>query len=285
LQFVFDEMKTEEGNPINRFYPKDSFDLFAGEQIVIVGRYKKPGVAKVIVEGIVDGAKQKLDFPATLIEKSSDESFSFIEKLWAVRRVGEILDEIDLKGKNDELVKELVDLATRHGILTPYTSFMADENSNIHDFAANVPKAAGRLHSLGMSFGSGGFAQRSMKGKFQNEAQAPSASSPSESLKKFDYDKAADAFGAPEAEVAGREAKSAEKNMRNVGDRTFFRREGRWVDSKVTKDQETNAKRVKQFSDEYFKLAETHGKKLSQYLIFDEPVLLYLDDQAYLIEP
>ena len=44
-----------------------------------------------------------------------------------MRRVGEIIDEIDLKGKNDELVKELVDLSTKHGILTPYTSFLADE--------------------------------------------------------------------------------------------------------------------------------------------------------------
>ena len=43
---------------------------------------------------------------------------AFVEKLWAVRRVGEIIDELDLKGKNNELVKELVTLATKHGILT-----------------------------------------------------------------------------------------------------------------------------------------------------------------------
>ena len=47
-----------------------------------------------------------------------------------MRRVGEILDEIDLKGKNDELVKELVMLSTKHGIITPYTSFLADETGN-----------------------------------------------------------------------------------------------------------------------------------------------------------
>ena len=54
-----------------------------------------------------------------------------------MRRVGEIIDEIDLHGKNQELVKELVALATRHGILTPYTSFLADETSNIRDLASN----------------------------------------------------------------------------------------------------------------------------------------------------
>lgn len=73
--------------------------------------------------------------------------------------------------------------------------------------------------------------------------------------------------------------------MRNIGNRTFFRRNGQWVDSQVTKWQEANARRIKQFSDEYFRLAETHGRRLSQYLVFDEPVLLVLDNEAYLIEP
>ncbi len=73
--------------------------------------------------------------------------------------------------------------------------------------------------------------------------------------------------------------------MRQIGNRNFFRRNGQWVDSQVTKKQAANAQRVKQFSDEYFKLAETHGRRLSQYLVFDEPVLLNLDDQTYLIEP
>ncbi len=80
LEFVFDAIKTEEGNPINRVYPKDSFDLFAGEQLVVVGRYRKAGAAKVIVQGSVDGNQQKLDFPAMLAAKSNDESFAFIEK-------------------------------------------------------------------------------------------------------------------------------------------------------------------------------------------------------------
>ena len=100
------------------------------------------------MQGKVGDKEQKFDFPATFVEKSSDESFGFIEKLWAVRRVGEILDELDLKGKNDELVRELVELATRHGILTPYTSFMADENVKIHDFAANSTRAEERLYAL-----------------------------------------------------------------------------------------------------------------------------------------
>ncbi|MHB8901394.1 MAG: VIT and vWA domain-containing protein, partial [Thermoguttaceae bacterium] len=144
LQFTFDE-KQGHGNPVNRVYPKGDFDLFAGEQLVMVGRYRTPGAAKVVLGGSIGDKKQNFDFPARLVEKSTDESFAFIEKLWAVRRVGEILDELDLKGKNKELIDELVGLSTRHGILTPYTSFLADENTRLDDLATNASTATRRL--------------------------------------------------------------------------------------------------------------------------------------------
>jgi Ca-activated chloride channel homolog len=282
LKFVFDEMKTEEGPPVDRIYPKDSFDLFAGEQLVVVGRYKRPGTPRVTVQGMVGELPQSLEFPATLVEKSCDDGFAFIEKLWAVRRVGEILDQLDLKGRNEELVKELVDLATRHGILTPYTSFMADEGVNIHDLANNTQRAGVRLRALGQSSGAGGFAQRRMKGGFQSASKAPAAAA-EQQMDAFDAPAARSSVGF--ARDADREAKQSQQNMRNIGNRTFFRRNNQWVDSQVTKSQAANARRVKQFSDEYFELARTQGRRLSQYLVFDEPVLLNLDDQTYLIEP
>ena len=51
-------------------------------------------------------------------------------------------------------------------------------------------------------------------------------------------------------------------NMQQIGNRNFFRRNGQWVDSQVTGQQAANARRIKQFSDEYFKLAEAHGRQL-----------------------
>jgi hypothetical protein len=87
------------------------------------------------------------------------------------------------------------------------------------------------------------------------------------------------------ADDAVKEAKQAEETVRQIGTRTFFRRSGQWVDSLVTKEQETKARRVKQFSAEYFELARQHGRSMSQYMVFDEPVLLTLDKEAVLIEP
>lgn len=304
IEFALDA-KPEEGKLINRVYPSGSFDLFAGEQLVVVGRYKKGGTAKVTISGNVGKQQQKFDFPAELAERSKDDASGFIEKLWAVRRIGEILDELDLKGKNEELIKELITLSTRHGILTPYTSFMADDSVNIRDVAGNAARAETRLRSLDRADGQAGFAQRAAKGAYKMAQNAPAASAPA--LEAF-ADNAGVAGGAGSFGSAGRsqtaslpagkpadglgwagEAKQdvgkAQQNVRNIGSRAFYRRDNRWVDSQVTKEQEAKAVRIKQFSDEYFELSRRHGREVSQYLVFDEPVLLNVGNQAYLIEP
>ncbi len=288
VEFVFDA-KPEEGKLVSRVYPKDSFDLFAGEQLVMVGRYKKPGTAKVVVTGRVGDKDQKVEFTADFTAKSADESNAFIEKLWAIRRVGEILDELDLKGKNEELVKELVQLATLHGILTPYTSFLADDGASLRDMAGNVRRADDRLRALDIAEGKGGFAQRAMKSALQQAAAAPGGgglAAPRAALESFSAGPAAEAdSGIAFAREAQREAAKVQVNLRNIGNRTFFRQGNQWVDSQVTPEQEAKAKRIKQFSDEYFALAAKHGRTLAQYLVFDEPVLISVGDQAYLIEP
>lgn len=82
-----------------------------------------------------------------------------------------------------------------------------------------------------------------------------------------------------------KEAEQAQSSVRNVGNRTFYRRQNQWVDSQLTDKQQQNARRVKQFSKEYFDLANRYGRTMSQYLAMDEPVMLNMEGQAYLIEP
>ena len=49
-------------------------------------------------------------------------------RLWAIRRVGHLLDEIRLRGETAEVRDEVVRLAKRYGILTPYTSYLVLES-------------------------------------------------------------------------------------------------------------------------------------------------------------
>ena len=115
-----------------------------------------------------------------------------------------------------------------------------------------------------MDSGAGGFVQREMKGQYQraDRAQAlPAASAPAmERFAAGGRGANGAAGGAPGggihfADEAVKEAKKAEETVKQIGNRTFFRRDGQWVDSQVTKEQEAKARRVKQFSDEYFELA------------------------------
>ena len=175
VNFELDGLKPEDGPPVNRIYPKGNFDLFEGQQLVVVGRYRKPGAAKVVIKGRVSGTEQKYDFGANLIDKSHDESYAFVEKLWAMRRIGEIIDQLDLSGQNNELVKELVELSTKHGILTPYTSFLADETMRPLADARGLQLTRESLSALSDSSGVSGVAQRAEKGRFQGAQNAASA--------------------------------------------------------------------------------------------------------------
>ena len=53
----------------------------------------------------------------------------------------------------------------------------------------------------------------------------------------------------------------------------------------MTEEQTKKARRVTQFTDEYFELARKHGRQLTQYLVSDEPVLVNLGDETLLVEP
>lgn len=223
IEWDLEGFPTEKGSPVSRVYPKEDFDLYAGDQLVVVGRYKMPGNARVTIRGTVDQKKQSFDFPAKLEKYSADDSQAFVEKLWALRRVGEIIDEIDLHGKNQELVNELVALATKHGILTPYTSFLADETANYRDLASNRSRANFALDQLQEESGRGGFYQRLMKNDLQQARQAPgsgyglAAEAASESLRSARRDSGSgssygyDAFGGsagPGAAAGGRRSSS-----------------------------------------------------------------------------
>ena len=206
--------------------------------------------------------EQSFDFPAELVEKSGDDTNAFVEKLWAMRRVGEIIDELDLKGRNEELVKELVDLATKHGILTPYTSFLADDTADVRDTAgARRAAPASGWSSSARADGEAASASASAKERYRMAGAAPaprgrrrdraaasaaaSAAWPAAeaSATRLDARRTQRALAARGGRgVTYYDAESDEQgvadNVIAVGRKTFFRRGDRWVDSTITDDEE-----------------------------------------------
>ena len=50
-------------------------------------------------------------------------------------------------------------------------------------------------------------------------------------------------------------------------------------------EEDAKARLIRQFSDEFFKLARSQSAELNQYLTFTEPVTLNLAGTVYRIEP
>jgi Ca-activated chloride channel family protein len=290
VEFNFDD--SESVAPVYRLSPQPPFDLFAGEQLALVGRYRRSGAAQLVLRGKMGDQTKTFKFPVEFTARAGDESKAFVEKLWAVRRVGDILDEIDLHGKNQELIDELTQLALKHGILTPYTSFFADENVPLHELTEARRQASIRLDALQATEGIAGFAQRAFKGRIQS-ATSPEAAT--RELRSFGGYGAAGAPGqaglAAAAPAPLRDADreiaqaTAGQTVRYVGNRVFYRRQGQWIDSTLTPEQQKSPQRIKQLSDEYFELLRKYGRQIAPYVVFDEPVLLNIEGQAYLIEP
>ena len=74
-------------------------------------------------------------------------------------------------------------------------------------------------------------------------------------------------------------------SVRNVGVKTFYRKDNRWVDSLVKPEEDAKAIVVERFSEEFFKLARDQSAEQNQYLTFEEPVTVLIAGKVYRIEP
>ncbi len=303
------------GVDVNRTYPRDIPDLFEGGQIVWVGRYRQPGRTTVKLTGKVGGETRSIEFPADLEGSGRGTSHDFVERLWAIRRVGFIIDQIDLNGKNRELTDELVSLSTKYGILTPYTSFLADERVNLHALAENGARASENLFRLSEVEGQYGVAQRGVKQQYLNADKADAAQSnamvdlqlgrlgagvaaaPAKSRARYaPSGSMAGGMGGMGGSMMGMgsstkpmasardEAAPSGANVRQLGNKTFYRKANRWVDAEVKPEDDAKAKVIEQFSDEFFKLAHSQSAEMNQYLSFEEPVTVNLNGQVYRFE-
>ena len=256
-----------DGGSVARVYPRQMPDLFRGDQLVLVGRYRKGGDAKIALTGEADGKKVELTYHANFAQRSADDTDGFVARLWATRRIGEIIDDLDLHGRNQELVDELVSLSQKYGILTPYTSFLTEDSVNLTARVANNMFAAGSVAKQMVEVtGQSGVDQRQMKAQLQNATTVQAAAPPPL--------RSAGIGGAP-----------AEAKMQQVGQKVFFKKSQVWQDSTVTAQQAAHAIHVVQFSQQYFDLAASHGGAMAQYLALDEPVLVNLGPQTYQIDP
>ncbi len=191
-------------------FPRQLPDLFRGSQLTIVGRYSGAGTVPLVLKGMMRGQQRALrydqnEFPS--VATAND----FLPRLWAMRKVGYLLEQMRMSGESAEVKNEIISLAKKYGFVTPYTSYLAtDEKDLITTGAPSAP----RVMNLQMSAD----AARSGTGI--------SASSPAYSREAVSASVALRAMKT--ADVA---APQAGATTRSIGAKRFVLRDGVWTDS------------------------------------------------------
>ncbi len=219
------------GGRARDYYPQQLPDLFRGSQIVQLGRLQADGSVSVLLSGNILGERRVFEQDVNLSRRGPE----FLPRLWATRKVGFLLDQIRLHGEDDELVDEIVSLSKRHGIITPYTSFLIVEDEPPSPIAQDDALLA------------------------ESGAEAVHAA---EEVR--DYADANTTTGIRSQEV------------RYVDDKTFFLREGSWVDSQFEEDLQTLTYRYG--SNAYFELLRQQPH-LGRYLALGTAVVLRSGDE------
>lgn len=138
-------LTTSENIKVHEIYPPTLPDLFYGSQLVVLGKYTGHGSAAVRLTGQVGKEAREFAYDVTFPARTNGDR-EFVEHLWARRKVGFLLDQIRLNGEQKELMDEMLGLAKKYGIATPYTSYLVVPDAPVPVAAAPVTRGmnAGR---------------------------------------------------------------------------------------------------------------------------------------------
>ncbi|MBN2754641.1 MAG: VWA domain-containing protein [Candidatus Goldbacteria bacterium] len=248
-------------------YPKRIPDMFAGSQITVTGRFKGNGMTQVKVSGETSGSRKEYKFPVDFSDDGRDES---VMKLWASKKVTYLMDEINLRGRNKEIEREIVSLGKKYGIVTPYTSFLITDES-LKERALGGRSAESVMQDLAQ-VKTGSFAvQRSKSISMAKKAEAAAPASMMPSAAGMDM---------AEAQEMNRQISAA---VVNAGGRAFvLDNDGRYTDTEFNQNKD-KAKTIKYLSEEYFKLSKI-SSEISEILSLGNKVLFKYDNMFYEIE-
>ena len=97
-------------------------DLFAGQSVLVHGRYTRPGTGLVIVEGNVRGRTEVLSRVLILPERKVETEA--LGRLWARARIHRLERQLH-DGPRDDVKEAIVQLGLRHRLMTAWTSLVA----------------------------------------------------------------------------------------------------------------------------------------------------------------
>lgn len=267
-------------------YPRSMPDLFKGAQLALIGRYRNEGDLRRVRALLTGRAGQStrsfvyenLSFPL------KEDDHDFLPRLWATRRVGWLMEQIRSNGEQKELRDEIVDLGTRYGIVTPYTSYLALEQSAGFQ-ATNGPAGSNNSFVIdGQSVG-GGVRNQSDPRRAAQPMSRPMASAPPKDVAKLSTGEAAvqmskRARAQQDATRVDRDDEAPSTVVRSVGGKTFYLREGVWTDAEFKADSGKPETTLTFGSDAYFALLKDKPR-LADFFSLGERIVVVYEGRIY----
>ena len=240
-------------------YPRGIPDVFRGSQVTLIGRYSNEAdleSVKLTLTGKSAGTTRTYSYNGLRFPLRSDAN-EFLPRLWATRRVGWLMEQVRTNGEQKELRDEIVDLGTRYGIVTPYTSYLALEGEASKNITSVRPP-------------------KSLRGTYQIQPGLSSAPSAATGVDAVTRSKAA----REQQQVESLKDERASSVLKRVGDKSFYLIDDVWTDSEFTSDANLPQKTLRFGSDEYFDLLK-EKPQLARYFSLGERVIVVFDGMVY----
>ena len=266
------------GVRLSERYPKDLPDLFKGDQLVVFGRYKKgeKGKVKVQLEGSLAGERRTFNYKVKL---GGSRDHEFIPRMWATRRVGYLLDEIRLRGESAELRDEVVKLARKYGIVTPYTSYLIVEDEEARRVPA-VRRSFGRERGADSPMAETKRAYEALADQ-DSGAGAVAAARASSALKKAKT-MSAPADASKEAEFGAAGESGGGEVSRLIAGKSFYLNAEEWIDSEVQGVVGEEVVEIEFGSEEYFELLG-RSEEVARWLSVGVGLRVVIEGKVYRI--
>jgi Ca-activated chloride channel family protein len=128
-----------EGVEVSDIVPTYIPDLYAGQPLMILGRYKEPKAGKLTLKGKLAGQ----DYSQT-VEVDFTDSITgnpALPSVWAREKI-KLLERSNLQSRNPQAVGSIIDLALTYGLMSQYTSLVAVDEEVDQNFDGTMPKTA-----------------------------------------------------------------------------------------------------------------------------------------------
>ncbi|KAF0240120.1 MAG: hypothetical protein FD180_5050, partial [Planctomycetota bacterium] len=285
---VLSDIKIEFGGEsaeVYDIYPKQLSDVFKGQQISVFGRFKGTGSRSIKLKGSVNGKAREFVYEAGFPKENG--THDSVPRLWAISKIGHLMDAIRLNGEKEELKKEIVALAKEFGVMTKYTSFLVlEDNARVQ---RQLGAAGGRLRGADEALrrieaedkaseapaADAGGMELGAKGE-----SAVEASKEAEKAKKGQALEPAPAGGG----FARKDARTGQTKsaVQVIAGKTFYGTNEGWYDQKW--DGKAETLKVEYLSDEYFKLLAAKPE-VAKWLALGDHVVVVVGGKAYEIMP